>query len=638
LKLVADRTRAGAFVATGVLPFALVLYLALANGGYAPIVRTEVGIVVWWIVLLGALVGVIPVRRVGTGGWLAIALLGAFICWMAIGFTWTESVERSFDEVARVTIYLGVLVYAVAVQGSDGLRRTVAAVGAAIGVVGVIALLSRFEPSLFPPDEPARFFSGASERLNYPLNYWNGLAALMAVGIPLLLAVGARASSRWAQALATAGLPVLALVAFYTFSRAAIPSLAVGMLTTLALGRPRGAVFAVFVLGVIGGAVAIGVATQFDSLEAGLDDSAAASGGDAMLAITATIAGAVGLLRLIPARTLHLERIPHISPRAGWTTFAVVVGVAIVVVLAAGGAGQLSDRWQEFKDPRSAGEGVERFASTNGAGRYQQWGAAIDAFESKPLTGIGAGTYEFWWAREAPIKAFVRDAHSLYLEVLGELGIIGLALLAAFLGVLITGAVRGARDAPGERSIHMAGIAGAITAFAVAAALDWAWELTVIPVAVLLVGGAALGSGPRAGGETTGPRPPTGPRWQLRLGLAVLAVAALAVLATSLLTLKEIDASRAAAQRGDLQASLDSARAASDHQPWSATAELQEALVFEQLGDLERAAAAATDATADEPTNWRTWLILSRIEAERGNAEAAISAYRTAASLNPRAL
>jgi hypothetical protein len=635
LKLIADRARAEAFVATTVLPFALVLYLALENGGYAPIVRTEAGIIVWWIVLLGALVGVIPVRRVGTRGWLAIGLLAAFICWMAIGFTWTESIESSYDEVARVTIYLGVLVYAVAVQGADGLRRTVAAVGSAIGVVGVIALLSRFEPSLFPPDQPAQFF-GASERLNYPLNYWNGLAALMAVGIPLLLAVGAHAPRRWAQALATAGLPVLALVAFYTFSRAAIPSLAIGVLTTLMLGRPRGAVFAVFVLGAVGGAVAIGLATQFDSLEAGLNDSAAASGGDAMLAITGAVAIAVGLLRLVPAKALRLERTPRVSPRAGWTAFAVILGIAIVVALAAGGAGELSDRWQEFKDPRSAGEGVERFSSTNGAGRYQQWGAAIDAFESKPLTGIGAGTYEFWWAREAPIKAFVRDAHSLYLEVLGELGIVGLALLAAFLAVLITGAVRGARGASGPRAVNLAGVAGAIVAFAVAAALDWTWELTVIPVAVLLVGGAALASELPPGDEATGRRPDA--RWRPRLGIAALAAVALAVLTTSLLTLKEIEASREAAQRGDLQSALDSARAASDHQPWSATAVLQEALVLEQLGDLDQAAAAATDATADQPTNWRTWLILSRIEAERGNAKAAIDAYKTAASLNPQAL
>jgi hypothetical protein len=390
-------------------------------------------------------------------------------------------------------------------------------------------------------------------------------------------------------------------------------------------------------LGAVGGAVAIGIATQFDALEAGLNNRAAASDGDAMLAITAIVAVAVGLLRLVPARVFRVDQLPRVSARMGWTTIAVVVAVGIVVALAAGGAGQLSDRWEEFKDPRSAGTGVDRYSSTNGAGRYQQWGAAVDAFESKPITGIGAGTYEYWWAREAPITAFVRDAHSLYLEVLGELGIVGLALLAAFLAVLLGGAIRGALRATGERSINLAAAAGAIAAFAVAAALDWDWELTVIPVATLLVGGAALASQPDSDDEVLAERP-AGPGWPARLGLGVLAAAALALGAISLLTLNDIDPSREHAGRGELQAALDSARAASDREPWSATAELQEALVLEQLGDFDRAAAAATDAVADESTNWRTWLILSRIEAQRGNAEAAIHAYRTAASLNPRAL
>src|SRR5919198_6380768 len=51
------------------LPFALVLYLALKGGGYDPVVRGEVGIAIWWIVLLGAGVGVLPLARVPRVGW-----------------------------------------------------------------------------------------------------------------------------------------------------------------------------------------------------------------------------------------------------------------------------------------------------------------------------------------------------------------------------------------------------------------------------------------------------------------------------------------------------------------------------------------------------------------------------------------
>jgi tetratricopeptide (TPR) repeat protein len=54
------------------------------------------------------------------------------------------------------------------------------------------------------------------------------------------------------------------------------------------------------------------------------------------------------------------------------------------------------------------------------------------------------------------------------------------------------------------------------------------------------------------------------------------------------------------------------------------------------LGEFDEAAAAASEATEKESTNWRTWLILSRIEAERGRAKASLDAYRSAQQLNPR--
>jgi cytochrome c-type biogenesis protein CcmH/NrfG len=69
--------------------------------------------------------------------------------------------------------------------------------------------------------------------------------------------------------------------------------------------------------------------------------------------------------------------------------------------------------------------------------------------------------------------------------------------------------------------------------------------------------------------------------------------------------------------------------------PGSAAPRLQQALVLEEAGDLARAAAAARAATERESTNWRNWLVLSRIEAERGRAAASLRAFRRSESLNP---
>jgi Flp pilus assembly protein TadD len=90
------------------------------------------------------------------------------------------------------------------------------------------------------------------------------------------------------------------------------------------------------------------------------------------------------------------------------------------------------------------------------------------------------------------------------------------------------------------------------------------------------------------------------------------------------------------ASEGDVAAALSDARSAQNVEPFAATPHLQEALVLEEAGALTPAAVAARAATERESTNWRTWVVLSRIEARRGRAAPAVAAYRKARSLNPR--
>ena len=68
---------------------------------------------------------------------------------------------------------------------------------------------------------------------------------------------------------------------------------------------------------------------------------------------------------------------------------------------------------------------------------------------------------------------------------------------------------------------------------------------------------------------------------------------------------------------------------------FAATPNLQRALVLEAQGNLGAAVYAATDATRQESTNWRTWLTLSRIDWEAGRAKPAVAAYRTGALAQP---
>jgi hypothetical protein len=628
------RERLGPILASTVLPFTLVVYLALQGGGYDVVVRSEIGVAIWWIVLLGALVGVLPVRPLGRAEIVGLGLLLAFAAWTAVGISWSESSERSFEEVGRVLTFVGVLALAISAQDREALRRTVRAVGFAIALVGALALLSRLEPSWFPttpvPDPSLH------NRLAYPLNYWNGLAALMALGIPLVLVIAVESRRLISQALATAALPVMALASYYTFSRGGAIEIGIALAVFLALHPRRLEVLPSLILGAAGAALAIAATTQRGALEDNLLNAAAAKQGDQMLAVVLVVCTGVALLRVavgLAARHGLWPRI-KVSPAA---SARVAGGVAIVLFLAAVAAGvpdRLSNAWGDFKDPKSAiGSGPARFSSASGSGRYQFWRASVDAYSNNPVTGIGPGTYEYWWAQHGSIPGFVRDAHSLYLETLGELGIPGLMLLLGALGsVFVIGIDKLRRGDAYQRALLAAALAAA-AAFATAAAIDWVWEMTVIPVAFLLIAAAVLRT-PSGGRqqETSEPRESLRPRFIL----AGLAIVSLVVIAIPMQSTRDLRQSQADARAGNLDGALTAARSAGSLEGFAASPNLQRALVLEARGNLDAAASAAREATREESTNWRTWLTLSRIETERANVQSAVAAYQRARTLNPR--
>jgi Flp pilus assembly protein TadD len=118
--------------------------------------------------------------------------------------------------------------------------------------------------------------------------------------------------------------------------------------------------------------------------------------------------------------------------------------------------------------------------------------------------------------------------------------------------------------------------------------------------------------------------------------LAVLAAAALGAIAVPMAGALATRDSRDAAAAGNLAGALEDARAAQRVQPDAATPHLQQALVLEEAGALPDAATAARAATVEEPTNWRTWFVLARINARRGEDAPALSELRKAHRLNPR--
>jgi len=321
----------------------------------------------------------------------------------------------------------------------------------------------------------------------------------------------------------------------------------------------------------------------------------------------------------------------------------VVIVVSVIGVRSAGPV----EQFRTFKKPPSELGVIDRgdfvtqhLLSSRGSGRWQFWDAAIEQWRQTPLWGDGAGSYESWWAENGSIALFVRDAHSLYLEVLGELGLVGFALVLALVGSGVGVGIVRARAASGDERVRVAALTAVFTAYAASASFDWVWELTVVSV----VGFVALGliSGP----ATTIPAPLSviegeAPRRRpggFGLGVAAVLIAWVIVFAQAipLLAQREVDKSRAASARGNVRDALDAAESARDIQPWAATPYLQLALVSEQIGALPLARVCIRKAIARDREDWRFWLVAARLETKLGRVAAAERSLDRAVELNPR--
>jgi len=167
----------------------------------------------------------------------------------------------------------------------------------------------------------------------------------------------------------------------------------------------------------------------------------------------------------------------------------IVVGLAVAGLASPGGPGAAVRRaYHAFNAPAPLvkTDTRQRLFSLSGSNRSEYWRVAWREVEDHPWLGGGAGSYQRFWLRHRSADLPVRDAHSLYLETLAELGPLGLALLLCALATPL------AAIGPARRSPLAAASLGAYVAFLVHAGIDWDWEMTAITLAALACGIALL--------------------------------------------------------------------------------------------------------------------------------------------------
>ncbi len=647
----------------------LVLYLGLNGGGYDPVIRSEAGVVVWWIVLVGAAFGVLPAARFSRAAWAAVALFAAFLAWSAIASTSSISSDDSVQEISRLAAYLGVLVVALVTYGDRrrALAHVAGAVATAIVVIAALALLSRLRPGTFAgAGTTDSLLPGAQGRLSWPLNYWNAMAAMVALGLPLLLSLATSARTLLASGAAAAAIPLTALCGYLTFSRGGAIATAVALVMFIALAPERIPKLATMLVGAAGSAALIAGAVHRHAVEQGLTAPVARHQGSTLLLAVILVCAGVGLAQVgiaLAVRHGRPLRLLVISPGRARALLAICVAAAVVVGVVVHAPSRLDHAWQQFKRPGTAAleqTALGRYGALSGNGRYTYWKVGVKAMPGHLAHGFGPGTFQLVWLPRAPFANYVRNAHSLYVETLTDVGIVGLLLLAAFLLAVAGVAVARVIAARFEARTQAAGAAAVIFAFITSAAFDWVWQEPVLPVAFLLVAAALLVPAPaqhapgglrarRARGGLLARRAPGGPQtqtplrrvlggrgvWAMRAGLVAVAAACLLAIGVPLAATDALRQSQAAAQARHDATALADARSAIAIEP-GAAAHLQAALVLEQEGRVASAVIDARAATTDEPANWQTWLVRSRLEAEAGHPSLAVAAFRHARALNPQ--
>jgi O-Antigen ligase/Tetratricopeptide repeat len=619
----AVRTRAAVSdlgpAAVGVAAAAGMGALAAADGGYFPPSWGWTALAGLWLTA-----GWLFLGRGELAGRLSALFLGAVaalagLTWLSL--LWTENSVQTTLEGFRVLAYLGATAALLLVVRRRTAPALLRGVLAAITLVSIYSLATRLFPDRLGTYDPI-----AGYRLSEPLGYWNGLGIFAALGALIALGVLARDRNLVARCLAAAAFPLLLATLYFTFSRGAWIALGLGFLAAFILD-PRRLHLAVSVI-VVGIPTALGLwactsSEALTTIDAPL--SAAVDQGQevaALLALLALLAAAgvaalaVAERRLSPGRPVRLAFAALLA--------AVAIAVVAGVFVRFGGPVELVDEaYDAFRRPppnQAFRDVSQRLFTFTGGYRAELWEEAWDDYRENSVLGSGPGTYEQYWNRHRPIPHIVRDAHSLYLETLAELGIVGTVFLALVLGIPLVAAF-GAR----HESLAVGAI-GAYVAYLAHAAVDWDWELTGLTVPALACAVALLAFRQRAA--------PLVPSPTLRLAAGTAAVALAAVAFVGLIGSNAVAASEdaVAATPPDVAEAKDEARKARRWARWSS--EPWQRLGEAQLAGGEAAAARESfrKAIAKEPTNWKLWFALA--EASTGSERR--RALAEAERLNPR--
>ena len=550
-----------------------------------------------------ALAGRLDVALPARTGTVFVCALAAFTVWIGLSIAWSVEGDRSWDYFNRSLVYVALALLGAAaggVLGERAPRLAVSVLALGLGLAVLWALAGKVVPALDPEGDRVGRARGT-------VGYWNAFALLAASAVPLALWLSARRR--------TAGMLLLygaAVALLLTFSRGGLAVAVAGVALWTALSPRRlENLLVVFAGGVPAIAVSFvafalpGVSSDRQPREVRADDGlvfgAALVAGAAAVVLLARVLGRRDPGALAPARRRRLA--------VAMTALAVGALAAMLV------AGALVDT-----GPLTIHAGPGRLLKLGSSDRWQWWTEAVEIFRERPVGGSGAGTFE---VARRPFRDDASDAtepHSLPLQFLAELGVVGLGLFLLLVGAAAAVVVDAVRRLDGAARA----LAVVLALFGLHALIEIDWDY------VALTGPAALVVGMLA---------TAGQRLRRLRARALTSVAAVALGLTALLSI----AAPRLAQRtlaearaeGDPAVAAELAEDAHALNPLSDEILRERALAEELAGDSERARELHEQATALQPENARTWRARGAFELAAGDLDAARTSLARARELDP---
>ena len=410
---------------------------------------------------------------------LCLLSLVGLAAWSAASALWSSTPDIAVEDAQRMIGYalcFGLGVWGCALLGKRMELAVLPVVGAA-GVVAVVTLVTM----LLSNDPPKLLDEDGT--LEFPLGYRNATAAFFLIGFwPALSLAASRTTHRAYRVLGFVAATACFEMAILCQSRGAILGFAVGLIVLIATSPARltlltrfTAVLPAIPCFLLGSDLFEAAKTSAPRLADTVDElNAAGAWGLAGLGVSLLLG--VIVTRFHP----QIARPRWVTPAKIWAgAAALVVLVVAAVTIAAGNPFTLAgDKVDEFLGGEpDLTEESSRFTLNAGSNRSEVWRVALSVSGEDPIFGQGGGGFQARYLQERDdANQLARDAHSVELEMLTELGIVGLALFILAMVGAFAGAWRARRLGPAAAQLSCGAMAAGAY-WLTHASLDWFWPL-----------------------------------------------------------------------------------------------------------------------------------------------------------------